>query len=82
LHRTFTASALGPPERHAARDFRNRKDPICFSPYLYRVRNLIERSSTRSSNVGVSRPDPTNSANYLTFTKLESIGIWLVLMNP
>jgi transposase len=22
---------------------RNRKDPICFSPYLYRDRNLIER---------------------------------------
>jgi transposase len=22
---------------------RNRKDLICFSPYLYRVRNLIER---------------------------------------
>ena len=22
---------------------RNRKDPICFSPYLYRARNLIER---------------------------------------
>jgi transposase len=43
---------------------RNRKDPICFSPYLYRARNLIERSngsSTRSSNVGVSRPDMTNS---------------------
>ena len=22
---------------------RNRKDPICFSPYLHRARNLIER---------------------------------------
>jgi transposase len=22
---------------------RNRKDPICFSPYLYRARNLIEQ---------------------------------------
>jgi transposase len=30
---------------------RNRKDPICFSPYLYRAR----------SSVGVSRPDMTNS---------------------
>jgi transposase len=44
---------------------RNRKDPICFSPYLYRARNLIERffnkiSSTRSSNVGVSQPDMTS----------------------
>ena len=24
---------------------RNRKDPICLSPYLYRARNLIERTS-------------------------------------
>jgi transposase len=23
--------------------WRNRKDPICFSPYLYRARNLVER---------------------------------------
>jgi transposase len=22
---------------------RNRKDPICFSPYLYRARNFVER---------------------------------------
>src|ERR1039458_8623064 len=22
---------------------RNRKEPICFSPYLYRARNLVER---------------------------------------
>jgi transposase len=36
---------------------RNRKDPICFSPHLYRARNLI---STRSSNVGVSRLDMTS----------------------
>src|SRR6478735_6408319 len=40
---------------------RNRKDPICFSPYLYRARNWSNGSSTRSSSVGVSRPDTTNS---------------------
>jgi transposase len=39
----------------------NRKDPICFSPCLYRARNLINGSSTRSSNVGASQPDMTNS---------------------
>ena len=38
-----------------------RKDPICFSPYLYRARNLIERFFNKISNVGVSRPDTTNS---------------------
>ena len=38
---------------------RNRKDPICFSPYLYRARNLIERffnkikRQTRSQLSGV-----------------------------
>jgi transposase len=26
---------------------RNRKDPICFSPYLYRARNLVERFFNR-----------------------------------
>jgi hypothetical protein len=39
----------------------NRKDPICFSPYLYRARNLIERFFNKSSNVGVSQSDTTNS---------------------
>lgn len=26
---------------------RNRKDPICFSPHLYRARNLVERVFNR-----------------------------------
>jgi transposase len=50
---------------------RNRKDPICFSPYLYRARNLIERFS----NVGASQDKL--AANYLAFLKLASIRIWL-----
>ena len=33
----------------------NRSDPICFSPYLYRARNQVERSSTGSNNVVVWR---------------------------
>ena len=37
----------------------NRKEPICFSPYLYRVRNLVE-PSTRSSSVGGSPRATTN----------------------
>jgi transposase len=39
---------------HSAK--RNRKDPICFSPYLYRARNLIERFFNKIKHVGVSRP--------------------------
>jgi transposase len=55
---------------------RNRKDPICFSPYLYRSRNLVEqffnkikqcrRIATRYDNL---------AANYLAFIKLASIRI-------
>jgi transposase len=35
---------------------RNRKNPICFSPYFYRDRNLVERFFKRSSSAGASRP--------------------------
>jgi transposase len=40
---------------------RNRKDPICFSPYLYRARNLIERFFNKIKQCRRSRPDTTNS---------------------
>jgi len=39
---------------------RNRKDPICFSPYLYRARNLIERFFNKIKQCR-SRPDTTSS---------------------
>jgi hypothetical protein len=35
---------------------RNRKDPICFSPYLYRARNLIERFFDRSAMSALRDP--------------------------
>src|SRR5688500_16607117 len=38
---------------------RNRKEPICFSPYLYRARNLVERYFNTS--VGASPLDTTSS---------------------
>ena len=38
----------------------NRSGPICFSPYLYRARNQVERFSTRSSNVVVWRRATTD----------------------
>jgi transposase len=43
-----------PPKRH-------RKDPVNFSPYLYKDRNLIEPSSTRSSTFAASPPAMTSS---------------------
>ena len=45
---------------------RNRKDPICFSPYLYRVH--CRRIATRYDKL---------AANYLAFVKLASIRIRL-----
>ena len=36
---------------------RNRKEAICFSPYLYRARNLVERFFKKSNSVGASQPE-------------------------
>src|SRR5712691_8804855 len=55
---------------------RNRKDPICFSPYLYRARNLIERffNKIKQCRRVATRYDKI-AANYLAFIKLASIRI-------
>jgi transposase len=57
---------------------RNRKEPICFSPYLYRSRNLIERFFNRIKQCRriATRYDKL-AANYLAFVKLASIRMWL-----
>jgi transposase len=59
------------------------KDPICFSPYLYRARNLIERffNKIKQCRRVATRYDKL-AANYLAFIKLASIRIWLMLMSP
>jgi transposase len=56
----------------------NRNSPICFSPYLYRARNLIERSFNRIKPCRrvATRYDKL-AANYLTFVQLASIRLWL-----
>ena len=56
----------------------NRKDPICFSPYPYRARNLIERffNKIKQCRRVATRYDKL-AANYLAFIKLASICIWL-----
>jgi transposase len=60
------------------RNMRNRKDPICFSPYLYRARNLVERffNKIKQRRRVAARYDKL-AANYLAFIKLASIRIWL-----
>ena len=57
---------------------RNRKDPICFSPYLYRDRNLIERffNKIKQCRRVATRYDKL-AANYLAFVKLACIRLWL-----
>ncbi len=56
----------------------NRKDPISFSPYLYRARNLVERSFNKIKQCRriATRYDKL-AANYLAFIKLAAIRIWL-----
>ena len=57
---------------------RNRKEPICFSPYLYRARNLVERffNKIKQCRRVATRYDKL-AANYLAFIKLAAIRIWL-----
>jgi transposase len=71
LARQHGAWANIPPKR-------NRKDPICFSPFLYRARNLIERffNKIKQCRRVATRYDKL-AANYLAFVKLATIRIWL-----
>src|ERR1700731_5379123 len=57
---------------------RNRKHPICFSPYRYRAPNLVERffSKIKQCRRVATRYDKL-AANYLAFIKLASIRLWL-----
>ena len=57
---------------------RNRKEPICFSHYLYRARNLVERffNKIKQCRRIATRYDKL-AANYLAFIKLAAIRIWL-----
>ena len=57
---------------------RNRKESACFSPYLYRARNLVERFFNKIKHCRrvATRYDKL-AANYLAFVKLASIRLWL-----
>src|SRR3954452_13382468 len=56
----------------------NRKDPICFSPYLYKARNLIERFFNKIKHYRriATRYDKL-AENYLAALKLVAVRIWL-----
>lgn len=57
---------------------RNRKEALCFSPYLYRARNLVERffNKIKQCRRVATRYDKL-AANYLAFIQLASIRLWL-----
>jgi transposase len=56
----------------------NRNNPICFSPYLYRARNRVERFF---NGIKQCRRVATRyvklAANYLAFVQPASIRLWL-----
>ena len=56
----------------------NRKDPICFSPYLYKARNAVERFFNKIKYFRriATRYDKLGSV-YLTMVKLAAIRIRL-----
>jgi len=58
------------------RSYRN--EPICFSPHLYRARNLVERffNKIKQSRRVATRYDKL-AANYLAFVQLASIRLLL-----
>jgi len=56
----------------------NRKEPICFSPHLYKARNLIERFFNKIKHFRriATRYDKL-AENYLAALKLVAIRLWL-----
>jgi len=56
----------------------NRRDSICYSPYLYRDRNRVERFFNRIKQCRriATRCDRL-AAKYLAFVQLASITLWL-----
>ena len=56
----------------------NRSNPICFSPYLHRSRNQVERFFNRIKQCRrVATRYDRLAANYLAFVQLASIRLWL-----
>ena len=69
-----TSKELGPTFHRSA----IAESPICFSPYLYRARNYIERFFNKIKHCRriATRYDKL-AADYLAFVQLASIRLWL-----
>jgi transposase len=62
----------------------NRRDPICFSPYRYRVRNRVERYFNRiKQRRRIAMLHDKLAANYtkLPSSQLASVRLWLAARN-
>jgi transposase len=56
----------------------NRTEALCFSPYLYRARNLVERFFNKIKHCRrVATRYDMLAANYLAFVRPASIRLWL-----
>ena len=56
---------------------RDRKEPICFSPYRYRARNLVERFFNKIKQCRIATRYDKLATNCRAFIKLAAICIWL-----
>jgi len=57
---------------------RNRRDPICFSPFQFRDRSLVERFFNRIKHCRrIATRYEKRAANFLAFVKLAAIRLWL-----
>ena len=55
-----------------------RKTPICFSKYLYRARNLVERFFNKVKHFRrIATRDDRLAENFLAALKLAAIPMWL-----
>ena len=60
----------------------NRDDPICFSPYLYRARNRVERFLNRIKQCRrVATATISLQPTILPSSSLASIRLWLAARN-
>jgi transposase len=56
----------------------NRKDPICFSPYLYKARNLVERFFNNIKHFRrIATCYDKYEENYMAALTLVSVRLWL-----
>ncbi len=62
---------------------RNRRDPICYTPYLYRNRNHVERFFNRIKQCRcITTRDEKHAANFLAFVELAAIRLSLRVYEP